>query len=116
MCIRSILGIFLLLTNVAGLRGQQAQSSVPCLLKRPLCPDIGSNRELFVDYYLIDQLNGTHLNLHHPRPAEVVVKPDSPWETQHGIGQSVILHKGTYRLYYLANNKVCYAESRDGIR
>ena len=42
--------------------------------------DIGSRLELFVDDYLVDELVGTRLVLHHPRPAEVVLRFDRPWE------------------------------------
>ena len=42
--------------------------------------DIESRLELFVDDYLIDELLGTRLVLHHPRPAEVALRFDRPWE------------------------------------
>ena len=99
----------------APLLGQGAGTDVLGLLERPLLVDIGSNRELFVDRHLIDQLKGTRLKLHHPRPAEVVIKTDRPWEGEMGFGQTVILHDGRYLMYYQASNRVCYAESRDGI-
>ena len=42
--------------------------------------DIGSRLELFVDYFLIDSLDGANLKLHHPIPAGVAIKFDNPWE------------------------------------
>ena len=98
------------------LPGQQSGAAPPALLERPLCPEIRSQLELFVDHYLIDALRGTRLKLHHPRPAEVVLRGDRRWEGTHGFGQDVILHDGTYRMYYHASGRMCYAESQDGIR
>ena len=77
--VASLLIVFLLASGSL-LPGQELPAGSPALLDRPLCPDIGSRRELFVDYYLIDRLRGTRLKLHHPRPAEVVVKKDRDWE------------------------------------
>lgn len=107
--------LFLFLLSGAPCPGQGARSDVPGLLKRPVLVDLGADRELFVDHYLIDQLKGVRLKLHHPRPAEVVIKADRSWEGELGFGQTVILHDGIYRMYYQASNKVCYAESTDGI-
>ena len=42
--------------------------------------DIFSRRELFVDQYLIDRMEGTELKLHHPMPREVAIVHDAPWE------------------------------------
>ena len=42
--------------------------------------DIGSRRELFVDRHLIERIEGAQLVLHHPQPAEVVLRFDRPWE------------------------------------
>ena len=32
-----------------------------------------NKRELFVDYYLTDDFNGTALKLHHPTPADIAI-------------------------------------------
>ena len=87
----------------------------PVLLDRPACPDIGSRLEIFVDYFLIDGLRGARLKLHHPRPAEVAIRKDRPWEGEHGFGQDVILDGGRYLMYYHSGGRMGYAESRDGI-
>ena len=41
---------------------------------------IGSCRELFVDDYLIDTLDGTTLKLLEPRAAGVALAYEEPWE------------------------------------
>ncbi len=94
--------------------------------------DVGSRRELFVDDYLIDRLEGkASLMLHHPQPQEVSLVHDAPWEGS-GSGYHSIFQDGDkYRMYYkawhldVAPGKVktdthpllcCYAESSDGVR
>ena len=83
--------------------------------------DISSRRELFVDPYLIDRLDGARLVLHHPQPQEVSLTFDQPWEGSVGY-MTVFRDGGTYRLYYrgMLGNKdedcvTCYAESKDGV-
>ena len=85
------------------------------LLNRPVLVEMGDRLELFVDHHLIDRLEGACLKLHHPKPAEVVIRGDRPWEGELGFGQAVILHRGKYLMYYHGSNKLCYAESGDGI-
>lgn len=87
---------------------------------------LGDRRELFVDHYLIEQLDGAELRPGQPRRAEIVLKFDQPWEYAAGF-VSVIKDGGVYRLYYRGGRKgpdgkydengevTCYAESRDGI-
>ena len=89
--------------------------------------DIGSRLELFVDHYLIGELDGTSLRLHPPRRAGVALKLDRPWEGILSGYFTVLLDEGTYKMYYRgrpANNSAdgrpearestCYAESSDG--
>ncbi|HSW44985.1 MAG TPA: hypothetical protein VLM89_05395 [Phycisphaerae bacterium] len=92
--------------------------------------NIGSRRELFVDRHLIDKLDGASLQLHHPRPADIALRFDRPYEGVFAGYTTVIKDGDTYRMYYRglaaaadgeANHSVgkevtCYAESRDGIR
>ncbi len=40
---------------------------------------IGNRRELFVDKYLIDHMDGVELRLQKPVPREVVIVHDAPW-------------------------------------
>lgn len=91
--------------------------------------DIGSRRELLVDDYLIDSMDGAHLQLHHPVQQDIAITHDAPWEGS-GCGYHSIFQDGDkYRMYYKAwqltvkDNKLkvgdshftCYAESDDGI-
>ena len=90
--------------------------------------DIGSRRELFVDDALIDSLENARRRLHHPRPRDVAITLDAPWEGA-GSGYHSVIHDGElYRLYYrgsklgvengkllLGSEVYCYAESRDGV-
>jgi hypothetical protein len=87
--------------------------------------DIGSRRELFVDSYLIDHLDGVRLVLHHPRDAGPVLKFDEPWEGPFCGYCTVIKDADKYRFYYRGlpeagkdgseREVTCYAESSDGI-
>jgi len=84
--------------------------------------DIGSRLELFVDHFLIDELDGTRLKLHPPQPAEAVLKSGAPV-----AGYMSVLKDGAkYRMYYGGmqyggivrdglDDVVLYAESDDGI-
>ncbi len=82
---------------------------------------IADQRQLFVDHYLIDQMQNLTLRLHHPEDRGEVLRFDQPWE---GIfsGYFTVLHNGDrYQLYYRgmpdvdAMQVTCYAESADGI-
>ena len=89
---------------------------------------LGTRRELFVDHFLIEKLEGVSLQLQHPQPAGIALKFDQPWEGQVS-GYVTVIHDGDlYRLYYRgrpltgygdtdprAQEVTCYAESRDGI-
>lgn len=92
--------------------------------------DIGSRRELFVDRALIDQVEGdAELKLHHPRPREVALTFDEPWEGNASGYATVIQDGDLFRMYYRGHRYiiddpplkqaqsevVCYAESEDGI-
>ena len=90
---------------------------------------LGSRRELFVDHYLIDKLDGVALQLQHPRPAGIALQFDQPWEGQVS-GYVTVIHDGDlFRMYYRgrpltgygdndprAKEVTCYAESHDGIQ
>jgi hypothetical protein len=56
---------------------------LPCLLLAAQAGDaleLGARRELFVDRYLIDRLQGAELRLHAPQPANDILFLDRPWE------------------------------------
>ncbi len=87
--------------------------------------EIGGRRELFVDGYLIDRLEGARLKLHPPQPREIVLKFDRPWEGLYSGYETVLNTGDAFRLYYrgmpiakhtLDTEVTCVAESRDGIR
>ncbi len=87
--------------------------------------EIGGRRELFVDHFLLDQLNGTRLQLHAPRDEGVAFAFDQPWEGLFsGYVTILTLEDGRLRAYYrgkaVANRDgsdeeiTCVAESADG--
>ncbi len=90
--------------------------------------DIGSQRQLLVDDYLIDRMSGeVELRLHHPVEHEVVFIHDQPWEGSYSGYNTLFQDGDIYRMYYRAADwpglgkqepiamSVCLAESRDGI-
>ena len=88
-------------------------------------PEIGGRRELFVDHFLIEQLENARLVLHQPVDGGEVLKFDAPWEGPFSGYCTIIKDGGTYRLYYRGRPNfgrdgdpeevTCYAESQDGI-
>ncbi len=109
-------GVLVALTvlTVASLEAIQAAETV----------DVGSRRELFVDDYLIDRLEGARLVMHRPQPREVVLEFDKPWEGLYSGYETVLADGEVYRFYYrgmpeakhdLDTEVTCVAESADGI-
>lgn len=92
---------------------------------------IRSDRQLFIDDYLINKLTGgANKLLHHPRPMEVAITHEEPWEGSGSSFHSVFKDGDKYKMYYSAWDftivegkvtddshpyKLCYAESDDGI-
>ena len=86
--------------------------------------DLGSRRELFVDDYLIERMDGVHLELQQPRDEGPVFWTDRPWEGQWTGYFTVIKDSDSFRLYYrgkptpqnagVPDEVTCYAESSDG--
>lgn len=86
---------------------------------------LGNNRELFVDQYLIQKMDGVKQQLHHPENEGKILAFNEPWEGHFSGYCTIIKDIGLYRLYYRgvreaghdgADNEVtCYAESTDGI-
>ena len=87
-----------------------------CRAQSDLVLSIGSRRELFVDRYLVESLAGARFQLHHPRPAELAVERDQPWEQRMYNGISVIKDGDRFLLYYSALNRLAVAVSSDGIQ
>lgn len=87
--------------------------------------EVANRRELFVDDYLIESLDGTDLNMHSPQLEGVALQFDQPWEGAF-CGYVTVLQDGSlYRMYYRglpeagsdgsSREVTCYAESEDGI-
>ncbi len=90
---------------------------------------IDTRRELLVDDYLLDRVEGkAALRLHRPIAREVVLVFDRHWEGNScGAYSTVFVDAGRYRMYYQAAHQtlvgeaaahpafMCYAESSDGI-
>ena len=87
--------------------------------------DIGSQRELFVDRFLIESLSGAELRLQTPVEKEIAMQFSEAWEGPFSGYVTVIRDGALYRLYYrgVSGNQIagrpetltCYAESTDGI-
>ena len=91
---------------------------------------VGSQRQLFFDDFWFDAQEKVKLTLHPPKLEEVVLESDQPWETGPDCGgvyySSILLDGDRYRMWYCACegdaiynrggiDRVCYAESSDGI-
>ena len=85
--------------------------------------DIGSQRELFIDEYLLERTDGANRRLHNPVRQEVALYHDEPWEGNMSGYYTIIEEPDRYRLYYFTRqwdhgepgeNFQCYAESEDG--
>ena len=80
---------------------------------------LGTERQLFVDRYLIDRLEGLELRLQQPRPEGIAIEYDQPWEDRLAFYTTVLKDGDIYRMYYRCRltrpRLTCYAESRDGI-
>ena len=96
--------------------------------------NIGSRRELLLDDFLMDKMEGAQLALHPPTPRDVVLVADKPWEGCMNNFNTVFHDGEKFRLYYRGwqvdlrskGNKgedvrsqrppcICLAESADGI-
>lgn len=78
--------------------------------------DIGSRRELFVDSFLLERIEGEGRRvLHQPIRREVALKTDRPWEGTTAAYVAVMRDEETIRLYYRGDGCTCMAESTDGI-
>jgi len=103
------------LLSTAALSAQEAEKSIELL----------DRRELFVDSWLIDEMDSSQLVLHAPVDEGPVVRFDKPWEGEF-CGYCTVIRDGElFRLYYRGRPEkgadgdigevTCYAESRDGL-
>ena len=85
---------------------------------------LNSNRELFIDYFLIDTMINTCLEMHQPIDEGPVLFFDKPWEGPFCGYCTIIKDTDKFKLYYRGlpeagkdgsdNETTCYAESSDG--
>ena len=77
--------------------------------------------QLFLDGRVVESQRDVRFVLHSPRPAEVVICRDKPWEDSTMYDPVVIQDGDRYRMWYRANFNsppfyTAYAESKDGVR
>jgi hypothetical protein len=87
--------------------------------------DLGTKRELFVDQYLIDKMDGVSLALHTPRDEGPVFYFDKPWEGPFSGYATIIKTGDFFRAYYRGlsiaagdeseTQVTCVSDSKDGI-
>ncbi|MHB9026092.1 MAG: hypothetical protein ACYC7E_18285 [Armatimonadota bacterium] len=87
--------------------------------------NIGSRRELFVDDWLIETMQGCRLLLHKPERREVVMELDAPWEDSVAFPDRLLPTEDGWRFYYRAGildwdreedtYVLALAETRDGL-
>lgn len=122
---RDFLGQGLSLAALAACRpGSVAWAGEPSDGNAPLA--IGSRRELLVDDFLIDRLDGAELKLHKPEPRNVAITCDAPWEGNTSAYYTIFQDGDLFRMYYRGSHSdknktkmhaelACYAQSTDGI-
>lgn len=118
-----LLAVVLALPGLTAYYVQADEPTTKLSATQPL--DIGSWRELFVDGYLVDKLQGADLRLHQPQPQEIVFRFDQPWEGLYSGYVTILKDGDRYRMYYRGmpgakhdfdTEVTCMAESKDGIR
>ena len=85
--------------------------------------NINSRLELFVDDWLIEEMNGVDLQMHSPIPQEVVLEFNRLWEGSISYDPVVMKEGDRYRLWYRGcgsestweDQCTAYAESDDGV-
>lgn len=88
--------------------------------------NIGVRRELLLDDFLIERIDGVALTLHSPTAREIAIVHDQPWEGNVSYYHTVFRDGDRFRMYYRGahvdeqdgethHQVVCYAESSDGL-
>ena len=127
---RKFLEISSFLTAIPGAVAS-ARKSTGNLSTPKLLVEVGMNRQLFIDDYIIEALKGeTKLKMHHPKSKELSILFDKPWEGNTCGFACVFMDDNLYRMYYgpiqvklngmkgmksAVPYSICYAESEDGI-
>lgn len=86
---------------------------------------LSDQREIFVDNYLIEKMEGVEIVKHMPRDEGAVLQFDKPWEGNFSAYVTIIYDGNLYRAYYRGLREAgkdgneaevtCYATSADGI-
>ena len=90
---------------------------------KPGC-QVGTTKQLFLDNYVIDRMDGVHKVLHQANrhPNNPILLPEHPWEGRALEAPIVFWDEDLerFRMYYWAQHSdaiyTCYATSEDGIR
>ena len=82
--------------------------------------NIGSERQLFVDDFLIDTgRSDAYINIESPVKQEAVFRFDRSYERGDAVYHNIVeMPDGSYRMYYKAVSdirRICYIESTDGL-
>jgi len=78
---------------------------------------LNQTKQLFLDDYLIASMDNVVRKIHPAtkHPANPVIRPTEPWETNYVLIGSVIRDGEKFKMWYLARGGRAYAESRDGL-
>ncbi|NND31660.1 MAG: hypothetical protein HKN76_03650, partial [Saprospiraceae bacterium] len=87
--------------------------------------NVSSDRQLFVDHYIIDRLDDASIRMHTPRNEGIVLYFDKPWEGNFSAYCTILKDGSSFKAYYRGIRNVgqdggeqettCYAESEDGL-
>ena len=85
--------------------------------------DTGSQRQLFLDDFIIERIDGLKRVIHQPVKRGAVIKPDQPWETslQTRCSPAWDAERKLFKLWLITSTNIpgfagtSYAESKDGV-
>jgi hypothetical protein len=85
--------------------------------------DIGSGRQLFLDDFISERIDGLERVMHQPVKRGAVIKPDQPWETslQTRCSPAWGEERKRFNLWLITSTNIpgfagtSYAESKDGV-
>ena len=86
--------------------------------------EIGSQRQLFLDDFIIERIDGLKRVMHRPTKRGAVIKPDQPWEIslQTRCSPAWDAERKLFQLWLITSTNIpgfagtSYVESRDGVR
>src|SRR5690606_20457758 len=70
----------------------------PLFSQKPL--SIADDRQLFIDYYLIESMDDLSLQLHNPVNEGPVLYFDKPWEGDFSFYSTILKDGGIFKAYY----------------